>query len=1105
MAVTTPISSQIALSGEARVDSVHGTVRVINAQGEERLLKAGDLVHVGERIVAEADGSAVLLTASGDSLVIEGGRLVALDEVILNPQAVPDSHEAALQAPSVQQQAEGDTNAILQALEAGQDPFAVLAPAAAGLSGAGGEDGGSTFIRLVRITEGLTYIGLVGRFDIANLQQNDLGGALPAFGQHNLGPNNGVTLGDPTPVVQGGEGTVYEAGLGGSSNPEAAIRFTGTFSVTALAGLNTIVVGGVTMVAGNALTANTTITTVLGNTLTITGFDPASGAVSYSYTLNAAEAHASGNGNNSLFDTVSVTATDVDGHTTTSTLSVNIVDDVPTAHPDSASVSEDGTLVASANVLANDTTGADSPATVTSVNGSSANVGVAIAGLYGTLTLHADGSYTYILNNGSAAVQGLSVGEHLNDSFSYVMQDADGDLSSSTLLTITINGTDDGVTLGDLTPVAQGGDGTVYEAALSTGSDPSATSESVSGTFTVTAADGLDDIVIGGVKVVDHNALTANTTVTTALGSTLTITGFDPVTGVVSYSYTLDAAETHASGNGNNSLFDTVSVTVTDVDGSTTTSTLSVNIVDDVPSAFTPDSAHMVDQTVTSHSVTDELNFAGHTGADGLGNVVFNITEGITALDADGNQLRLDGVDLFLYYGADHSELVAKTATGDIGFTVDINPVGDSYRLTTYGIISSGDTTVSSLTNTIVGGGNTAFKGLIDIGNSITSADVLVSTAAGSTVNTNNSLFGIGSGQSIAAGELIRFDLVDGLNNSGPFPVGDTTGFVYQSHNSVSAFEQSVRITGNGTANLTVSAIQANDNYSFIGDGSDSLVHLSVSNVKIFNGAVDVTSSVTLVDNGDSISINGMQDGWSFQVATSGGVTFNAVEVEGAAETHTFKLGAFSYTETAPGQPIDLSFGITASDGDGDPVASQIDATLYPADRSLEGDGGGNTLTATLSHPFVFGDGGDDALDGSVGQAVLVGGDGNDLLVYGIGDTIDGGNGFDTLRIDSAGVVNLAGAPLSDVEQLLMSGASTNTTLQLRPEDVLNFTHAGDHTLFVRGQAGDALNVDVADPVSAPAGTSVTIDGVDYVQFHLDVSGSTVTINVEHTVQTHFI
>ena len=44
------------------------------------------------------------------------------------------------------------------------------------------------------------------------------------------------------------------------------------------------------------------VTTPLGNTPTITGYNPATGLVSYSYTLNDNEAHPTANGNNSLFE-----------------------------------------------------------------------------------------------------------------------------------------------------------------------------------------------------------------------------------------------------------------------------------------------------------------------------------------------------------------------------------------------------------------------------------------------------------------------------------------------------------------------------------------------------------------------------------------------------------------------------------------------------------------------------------------------------------------------------------------------------------------------------------------------------------------------------------
>jgi hypothetical protein len=57
--------------------------------------------------------------------------------------------------------------------------------------------------------------------------------------------------------------------------------------------------------------------------------------------------------------------------------------------------------------------------------------------------------------------------------------------------------------------------------------------------------------------------------VTTPLGSTLTITGFNAATGVVSYSYTLDHNDAHPTGNGANTLPEQFAVTVVDDNGTT--------------------------------------------------------------------------------------------------------------------------------------------------------------------------------------------------------------------------------------------------------------------------------------------------------------------------------------------------------------------------------------------------------------------------------------------------------------------------------------------------------------------------------------------------------
>jgi VCBS repeat-containing protein len=127
---------------------------------------------------------------------------------------------------------------------------------------------------------------------------------------------------------------------------------------------------------------------------------------------------------------VGYTITDEHGATSSSTvtITVNGANDAPVANDDAASTSEDSSV--SGNVLANDTDVDVEPLTVT-------NPGVYV-GAYGTLTLAADGSYTYAPN---AAAQGLDTGETGQDVFSYTA--SDGTASDTATLTVTVSGAND--------------------------------------------------------------------------------------------------------------------------------------------------------------------------------------------------------------------------------------------------------------------------------------------------------------------------------------------------------------------------------------------------------------------------------------------------------------------------------------------------------------------------------------------------------------------------------------------------------------------------------------------------------------------------------------
>ena len=187
-------------------------------------------------------------------------------------------------------------------------------------------------------------------------------------------------------------------------------------------------------VAGKDVTSATAahpvmIHTVRG-TLIVTGYDATSGKVTYRY-VEGGKAADHSTGDNSVKDSFVVMVRDAAGNTAMDSLDIRITDTAPVAVHDTNSIKDTGMSV-SGDVLSNDVLGADTPVAVTVGNTN---------GQYGSLTLNADGQYTYTVNPNNAAVKALNGGETLKDSFTYTVTDADGDKSTATL-DITINGTD---------------------------------------------------------------------------------------------------------------------------------------------------------------------------------------------------------------------------------------------------------------------------------------------------------------------------------------------------------------------------------------------------------------------------------------------------------------------------------------------------------------------------------------------------------------------------------------------------------------------------------------------------------------------------------------
>ena len=376
---------------------------------------------------------------------------------------------------------------------------------------------------------------------------------------------------------------------------------------------------------------------------------------------------------------------------------IRALDDTPTAVSDGpVSVTEDGLSSIGGDVLSNDVAGADSAA---SFVGWSAGDGAAIAALntYGTLTQNGDGTWTYVLDNSRAATQALTASDSLSYTLNYTMADADGDQSPATL-TVTIHGADDDASV--VTASASGPDATVTERGLTSVAD---TGETVTGTFGVSATDGIAGITVGGVSftLAQMQAFaTSNGVVNTGEG-VLTLTGYSGTAsgGQVSYRYTLSATIDNDSkvptgadtvdGAGFN---DSVTVTVTGVGGSTASDALVIRALDDTPTASTAQRTGTVDEDgVTGGIAGGTGDVAGEaTVASGSVVALFNsgadaplsyVLAGDTVTQLTALGLKSGGLNLS--YSVSGDTVTAKAGSAAI-FTFQLTSAG-AYTFTLVG------------------------------------------------------------------------------------------------------------------------------------------------------------------------------------------------------------------------------------------------------------------------------------------------------------------------------------------------------------------------------------------------------------------------------------
>ena len=447
---------------------------------------------------------------------------------------------------------------------------------------------------------------------------------------------------------------------------DIAITINGTNDAAVISGVDTVSItedDAATLIASGALTVSDTDTgessftaeTVTGSygSLTI----DASGNWSYSADNSQAVIQALGNGD-SLTETITVKS--VDGTTHDVTITINGTNDAAViGGVDTASVTEDDAAILT-------TSGA---LTVTDADTGEASFTVeTVTGSYGSLTIDANGNWSYSADNTQAAIQALGDGDSLTETITVKSFD-----SSTHDIVITINGTNDAAVIG--------------------GVDTASVTEDDAATLTASGALTISDVDTG------ESSFTAET-VTGTYGS-LTI----DASGNWSYSADNSQAAIQALGDGD-SLIETI--TVKSVDNTTHDIVITINGTNDAAVIGGADTASVTeDDTATlttsgALTVTDtdigEASFTAETVTGSYGSLT---------IDANGNWS----------YSADNTQAA-------------IQALGDGDSLTETITIKSVDNTTHDIVITINGTNDAAIIGGVDTA-SVTEDDAATLTTSG--------------------------------------------------------------------------------------------------------------------------------------------------------------------------------------------------------------------------------------------------------------------------------------------------------------------------------------------------------------------------------------
>ena len=745
----------------------------------------------------------------------------------------------------------------------------------------------------------------------------------------------------------------------------------------------------------------------------------------WTYTLDNSNATVQAlNVGQTLTDTF--TAATVDGTAKVVTITINGANDTPAAAADNNAgdpVTESGVNPgntpfagdpsAAGNVLTNDldVDSADTK-TVVAVNNEAPNVGNPLTGTYGTLTLLADGSWSYALDNADPNTNALAQGQTATDVFTYTMADASG-ATSSAPLTIAITGTNDAPDI-----IIRSGDSATANlpetgAGLTT-----------SGTMTVRDPD-LTDAVNASVTAVALSGTTGGLTAADVLGM-LSVTpgsiaadpgdtnnlGWAFNSGAQAFNFlnsadTLTLAYTVQATDGSASDLQTVTINITGSGAHDDTI-----LVSDSTTVVVPWSALLANDSDPNATIT------GVTGLDGVSGGTIPVT-----LDAIAKTITFNTPDIsdligntFTYTVSDGSTATVNVGVMQVGggLPVDLSQEtydfsymfpGNSNRADTfsngndkfiggpgtdYFFGGKGNDTYQfdftgggndQINESILGGkGNDIIEIMTPVGDSYTdlnfqrvdadsggSIDDLLITYNGQSITVINEFSATKADQvetmSFNGGKFADYSL-----GTGPYTINGTTG----GDDIVAGTNGDDILNGGSDGNDLIFAGAGNDIVDG-GNGNDLLVG-GTGNDTLFGGGGNDTYVFGLNDGIDTINENG-------GATPGGGNDQITIMANGAA------LSSLNFLDSVAGSGGNLVIDyngqqITVIDQFAAGNNSTVESLTFFGGASYLGyDLGSSTYTlGSGANSIQAGDSGDNTLTGGLGRDLLFGNAGNDTL-----------------------------------------------------------------------------------------------------------------------------